>query len=107
MDPQLFDIPIVERPVVLKLQGADGMRDSLNGVGLAMGPIVGGVNAPLVSCAWMGHMQDAVHNGIPHVQIARSHIDLGSQHTGPVRKFSRSHSLKEVQILSERFSDCN
>jgi hypothetical protein len=47
-------------------------------------------------------VQDAVHHGIAHVEIRRSHIDLRPQHPRSVREFAGAHALEQIQILFDR-----
>src|ERR1039458_10587294 len=68
------------------------MRDALDGVGLAVREIVHRIDAPLVARAVMFGVQNAVHHRIAHVQVLRSHIDLGAQGTRADRKSTRLNS---------------
>ena len=77
---QLVEEPVVERPVILEFQRADGMGDSLDRIRLAMGEIVARVDAPCRAGARMGGMEDAVEHRIAQIDIARRHVDLGAQH---------------------------
>ena len=47
----------------------------------------------------MRRVQDAVDDGIAHIQIGRTHVDLGSQAFFAVGVFSLSHFRKEAQIF--------
>ncbi len=51
VDLQLVEQPVVERAVVLELQGADRVGDALDRIALPVGEIVHGINAPLVAGA--------------------------------------------------------
>ena len=44
-------------------------------------------------------VQDSVHHGIPHVEIRRSHVDLGAQCARAVGKLAILHAREEIQIL--------
>jgi len=91
--------PVVERTVIFKLQGADGMGNAFNRVALAMGKVIHGVNAPGVSGPVVLGMKNPVHDRIPHVEIGGSHVDLGSKNPGAVRKLAPAHALKKGQVL--------
>jgi hypothetical protein len=99
VDAQGVQEPLVQGPVVFKLQGADGVGDGFNGVALAVGPVVGGVDAPGVACAGMLGVQDTVHDGVAQVDVGRAHVDLGPQHSRPVGKVALAHTPKEVEVL--------
>ena len=45
---------------------------------------------------------NAIHDGIAHIQIWGRHIDLGSQHARPVRKFTLFHALEQIEIFVNR-----
>jgi len=62
IDAQLVDVPVVQRPVILKLQRADGVRDALDGVRLAVSEIVHRVDAPFVARAVVFGVKDAVQS---------------------------------------------
>jgi hypothetical protein len=47
-------------------------------------------------------MQDAIHHRIAHVHVWRSHVDLRAQCPRSVGKFSRAHSLEQIQIFFPR-----
>ena len=57
MNAEPIEKPIVERPVILELQRADRMSNSFNGIRLAMGEIIGRIDAPLVAGAMMRRAQ--------------------------------------------------
>ena len=64
-----------------------------------MGKIVHRVEGPLVPGAMMFRMQNAVHDGIPQIQIGGSHVDLRAQRARPVRKFTGTHALKQGNVF--------
>ena len=47
-------------------------------------------------------VQDAVHHRIAHVQVRRSHVDLGAQNSRAVGKFAGPHALEQIQIFFYR-----
>ena len=88
--------------MVLELQRADRMRDPLDRVGLAVGEIVGRVDAPLVAAAMVRGVQDAVHHRVAHVQVGRGHVDLRPQGARAVGKLAGPHPLEQVEVLLDR-----
>ena len=102
IDAQLLDVPVVQRPVILELQRADGVGDALDGIGLAVGVVVHRVDAPLVAGAVVLGVEDAVHHRVAHVQVGRGHVDLGPQGPGAVRELAGAHALEQVQVLLDR-----
>ncbi len=99
VDAQRFDEPVVQRPVVLELQGADRVRDALERVGLAVRPVVHRIDAPLVAGAVMARMQDAVHHGVAQVDVGRRHVDLRPEHPRAVGELAGAHPHEEVEVL--------
>ena len=97
---QVFDQPVVERPVVLELHGADRVGDMLDGVGLAVGEIVGRVDFPALAGARMGGVQDTVERRVAQVDVAARHVDLRAQHPGALREFAPAFMRRS----SSRFS---
>ena len=75
-DAQRVEHPVIQFAVVVKFQRAYGMRDALDGVGDAVGEVVHGVDAPLVSRTVMLGMPDAVQRGVTHDHIGRGHINF-------------------------------
>ena len=85
--------------MIFKLERADRVSDAFNGIALAVRPVVHGINAPTIARAVMLGVQDSVHDGIPHVEIRRRHVDFGAQGARAVRKLPVLHAREEVQIL--------
>ncbi len=50
----------------------------------------------------MQRFADAIQHRVAHVQIRRSHIDLGPQHPRAVGELAVAHPLKQLQILPRR-----
>ena len=99
MDPQVLDIPIVKRPVILKLQRANRVRNPLNRIALAVRVVIHRVDAPLIARPMMLGVQNAVHHRVAHVEVRRRHIDLRPQRAAPIRKLARPHPRKQLPIL--------
>ena len=93
------DDPVVQGPVVLKLQGAQGVGDALQGVLDGVGEVVHGVDAPLVPLAVVVHVVDAVDHRVPHVEVAAGQVDLGPEGVCAVGELPGPHPGEEVQGL--------
>ena len=66
-----------------------------------MGKIVERINTPGISGPVMFRMTDAVEERIAHVHVLMSQVDLGSQHMGPIGKFSAAHPVEEIEVLGD------
>ena len=95
----VLDDPVIERSMVLKLQGAEAVGDALQGVLDGMGEVVHGIDAPLVALAVVMHMVDAVDDRVAHIEVAAGKVDLGPQGHGSVGKLPGAHPAKQVQAL--------
>ena len=94
-DAELIEIPVIEWPMIFKLERADRVGDAFNGIALAVRPVVHGINAPTIARAVMLGVQDSVHDGIPHVEIRRRHVDFGPQGARAV-----SRAMPRISALS-------
>ena len=101
-DGKVVDQPVVQRPVILKLQGADRMGDVFDRIGLAVSKIVGRVNAPCIAGAGMMRVQDAIQHRVAQVHVARRHIDLGAQDAGAVGELPGAHTAEQVEVFIDR-----
>ncbi len=80
VDRELVQDPVVERPVVLELQGAQRVGDALDRVRQGMCKIVHRVDAPAVLGAVVSRMLDAVEHRVAQVEVRRRHVDFRTQH---------------------------
>ena len=101
-DRQVLDEPVVEGAMVLELERADRVGDALDGVGLAVGEVVGRVDAPGVARPRVRRVQDPVEHRVAQVDVARGHVDLRAQHPGSVRELALAHAREEVEVLLDR-----
>ena len=99
IDIQGVQQPVVEGAVVLELQGAYGMGDALYGVGLAVGKVVGGIDAPLVAGAVVGDLEDAVDDRVAHVEVGGRHVYPGAEHVGALVELPLPHPLEQGQVF--------
>ena len=99
VDVQGVEEPVVEGAVVFVLHGADGVGDAFNGVGLAVGEVVHGVDDPLVAGAVMGSFEDAVEDGVPHVDVARRHVDPGPEDSLALLAQAVLHLVEEGEVF--------
>ena len=97
--PRALDVPVVERAVIFELERADGVRDAFDRIALAVRVVVHRVDAPLVAGAVMLGVEDAVHDGVAHVEVGRRHVDLGAQGACAVGEFAGLHAREEVEIF--------
>src|SRR5580698_10004655 len=93
---------MVEAPVVLELQGADRVRDPLDGVRLAVRPIVHRVDAPSVAGPMVMRSANPVHDRIAELHVGRGQIDLGPQDMRSVGELTRPHLGEEGEVLGYR-----
>ena len=98
-DAEILDIPAVEGLVVGELEGAHGMGDALDGIGLAVGVVVHRVDAPLIAGAMVRGVEDAIHDRIAHVDVGRGHVDLGAQNAAAVGELALLHAGEEVEVF--------
>ena len=101
VEAQDFQKPVVERTVILKLQGAQRMRDVFDGVRQRMREVVHRIDAPSISRAMMHGVRDAVDDGIAHRDVRRRHVDLGTQHAAAVGELARLHALEEREVFRD------
>ena len=99
---QIFDQPVVERAVVLELERAQGVRNVLDRVRLAVGEVVGRIDAPGVAGARMLGVQDAVDHRVAHVDVAGGHVDLGAQYPGTILELAGAHPPEQIQAFVGR-----
>src|SRR5580704_16843019 len=66
--------------------------------------IIQRVNTPLAASAVMRSMPNPVEQGVPHPDVRRLHVDLGSKRAMTVGKLARAHPPEEVQIFLRRAS---
>ena len=96
---QFFYNPVIQRSVILKLQGTDGMCDSLNGIFDRMSEIVHWIDAPCVTGSVVCHMSNTIDNRVTHIHIRRCHIDLGTEHFLSICIFAFFHLFEKLQVL--------
>ena len=107
-DSDGVEVPVVERPVDVELQGAHRVRHALDGVALAVRPVVEWVDGPLRSAAVvLGVAADAVHQRVAELHVGVRHravlrVNLGPQHERPVGVLAVLHLLEQPQALLGR-----
>ena len=75
------------------------MRDTLNRIALAVGEVVERVDLPGVAGAMVLGVQDAIHDRVAQVDVARGHIDLRPQGAGALGEFARPHPGEQIEVL--------
>ena len=83
----------------VELEGAQGVGDALDRIGLAVRVVVGGVDAPGVAGPRVARVHDAVEDGVAQVDVGRGHVDLGAQDPGTVLVLAGAHAREQVQVL--------
>ena len=96
---ELFEEPVVERTVRRELEGTQRVRHALDGVGLAVSPVVGGVDRPVHARLVMLDLADAVHQRITHLHVLVRHVDLGTERVGAVLEFTGAHAAEQIKVL--------
>src|SRR4030067_1590831 len=99
MNTQLVQEEIIEWTVVLEFEGADGVGYALDRIRLPMGPVIGGIDAPLVFGSVMAGMEYAVHDWIAQIYIARRPIYFGPEGMAPFREPPGPHPLAKLKNL--------
>ncbi len=99
VDAELVEEPVIERAMVLVLERAERVRDSLDGVLEPVRPIVHRVDAPRIAGAVVRGVQDAVHDRVAQVEVGRGHVNPGAERPRAVRELAGAHLRKEVQVL--------
>ena len=99
---ELVDHPIVERPMVGELEGAERVRYLLNGITDGVGEIVHGIDAPLVARHGVRGSLNAIESRVPQVQVRTTHIDLRAKDAVPIREASLLHRHEETKVLLNR-----
>mmetsp|Transcript_60752 Transcript_60752/g.185513 ORF Transcript_60752/g.185513 Transcript_60752/m.185513 type:complete len:324 (+) Transcript_60752:659-1630(+) len=100
LEANVIDEPIVQLPVRLELQRADGVRDALDRVLLTVCEVVQWVNAPLVPRVVVVLVQDPVNGHVAHVHVLVPHVALHAQHVLALLVLARPHVLKQLHVLS-------
>ena len=96
---QVVHEPVVQGPVILVLQGAQGVGNALQSVLHGMGKVVHGIDAPLVSLAVVVDVADAVDDRIAHVEVAGGQVDLRPEGHAALGELTVFHPLEQVQGL--------
>mmetsp|Transcript_750 Transcript_750/g.1130 ORF Transcript_750/g.1130 Transcript_750/m.1130 type:complete len:395 (-) Transcript_750:113-1297(-) len=98
-DAAVIQEPVVQGPVVLKFQGANGVRDTFDCILVAVRKVVHGIDLPLVTASVVAAEADPVHGWISHVHVGMLHVDLRSQQLRTFCVLSILHLLEELQVL--------
>jgi hypothetical protein len=98
----VLEQPVVEWPVDLELERAQGVGDALDGVGLAVGEVVRRVDAPGIARARVGRVDDAVEDRVAQVDVGRRHVDACAQHPRTVGELAGAHPPEEIEVLLDR-----
>ena len=78
------------------------MGHTLQGIALAVGPVVSGIDAPSVAGAVMGLVANAVQHRVAHEHVLMGHVYSGPQHPLTVGELAGPHATEQVQVLINR-----
>ena len=97
---QIVHQPVVQGPVILKLEGAQRVRNALKRVGQRMCVVIHGVDLPLGARARVLRVAlDPVRRRVAHVDVGRAHIDLEAENHLAIGYFSLRHLVEEREVL--------
>ena len=88
--------------MILKLEGANRMRNAFNRIFLSMRIVIGGVDNPLIARLMVCYSADAVKRWVSQIDVWRRHINLGAKHPGSILKLPRFHCGEQGMILVDR-----
>jgi len=94
MNIEVFAEPVIQRAVVLKFEGTDGMGNALQGVGLPMGEIIRWLDFPFIARFGVGLVENPINHWIAQIEVGRTHVDFCPQGLCPILKFSKTHLFK-------------
>src|SRR2546430_5040392 len=99
---KLFYVPIVQRTIIVELQGTHGVRDALDRIRLPMCIVVHRVNTPLTTGTMMVHVENSIHDRVSEIKVRRTHIDLRPQRSRAIWKLSLFHAHEQIEILFDQ-----
>src|SRR5690606_38703991 len=99
---QAFQNPVIEGTLVFKFQGTQTVGDALKRVFDGVRPAVHGVDTPFVATAMVFGMADTVHDRVAHIDIGRTHIDLGAQGHAAIGVLAVGHFAQQLDGLLGR-----
>src|SRR5262245_35642559 len=85
--------------MILKLERANGVRDVLDRVGLAVRKVIARVDLPGSACARVWRVQNAIKDRIAEIDIARGHVNLGTQNPRAIGKLAGPHAAEQVEVF--------
>ena len=77
------------------------MGHALDRVGLAVGEVVGRVDAPFVAGPGVSGVDDPVQDRIAEVEVRAGHVDLRPEDAGPVRELAGPHPGEQVEVVGD------
>ncbi len=96
------DEPVVQRPVILEFQRAEGMRDPLYRVRRGVREIVHRVDAPGIAGTVVVRTADPVQHRVAQVQVRRGHVNPGAEHVRAIIELPGPHPSEQIKILGRR-----
>src|SRR5688500_7380738 len=102
VNSKLLKKPVVKRPVIFKLQSANGMGYPFDGIRLAMRKIIGRVDTPSISGSMMRRAQHSIQDGIARADVGRAPVTLRAQRAAAVGNGPRAHPLQQIKVFFKR-----
>lgn len=99
IDPELFDEPVVQRPVRDELKRANAVRNCFYGVALSMSKIVHRIDTPRVSRPVVVRVFDSIHDRVAEVHVGMCHIDLRPQYFFAITIAAGFHFPEQTQVV--------
>jgi len=99
-DTDVIQHPVIQGPVILKLQRTQWVSDAFQSIRDRVSEIVHGIDAPRIPGLMMNDtMSDPVQRRITHIHIRGGHVDFGSQGSTAICEFPCPHTLKQVHVF--------
>ncbi len=76
---KIVEKPLIKGAMILKFQGANRVGYLFKGVGLPMSKIISRIYMPSTTSPRMTMLHYSVNDWITHIDVARSHIYLGTE----------------------------
>src|SRR5437773_12545327 len=96
---EVVEEPVVERSVVLELEGAQRVAHPFDGVALAVREVIARVDVPGRAGAWMAGVENTVDDGVAKVEVRRRHVDCRAEHPLAVPELAGAHPREQLSIF--------
>ena len=96
---QMVEDPVVKQAVILEFKRTQGMGDTFQRIGQAVGEVVHGIDRPGIAGAMVLLAADAVQHRIAHVDVIGIHADARAQYVRSLGELAGPHAGEQVQVL--------